>query len=120
MINSIVLVGRSGNDFQFKTVSPNFNKAIGSIAYQAKKTDPTTWFNVEIVSWGTDSTAQRAASMIKKGSLVCVEGKMTSYKTQPSNQGFNQTQSQDKAVTYWKLEATKFYLLDGQDENKND
>lgn len=102
MINYIILAGRAGKDFELKTIG-NFKKAVGSIAYQPKKSDATSWFNVEIISFNSnDLTAVNAANLIKKGMLVLVEGKMIGF-----------TNSEGK--TYWKLEATKFDLLDNKD-----
>lgn len=105
MINSMTLAGRAGKDFVFKTIGTTLNKAAGSIAYQAKKSDPVTWFTVEIISFGTDPTAQKAAASIKKGDLVLVQGKMIC------------NAFEDK--TYWKLEANKFDLLARDDEQKD-
>jgi len=106
MINYIILAGRAGRDFELKTIG-NMRKAVGSIAYQPKKSDPTTWFNVDIISFtNNDNTAVNASNLIKKGSLVLVEGKMVGY-----------TNSEGK--TFWKIEATKFNLLESK-ENGNE
>lgn len=104
MINFFVLAGRAGKDFELKTIG-NMRKAVGSIAYQSKKSDLITWFNVEIISFtSSDSTAVNASNIIKKGALVVVEGKMIGY-----------TNSEGK--TFWKVEATKFNLLDAKEVN---
>ena len=67
MVNSMTLAGRAGKDFAFKTIGTTLNKAVGSIAYQAKKSDPVTWFTVEIISFGTDPTAQKGGGIYQEG-----------------------------------------------------
>jgi len=98
MINSITLAGRAGKDFILKPIGTTLTKAVGTIAYQNRKDSPTTWFNVDIVSFGADTTAKRASEQIKKGDLVLVEGKMLS------------NQAEDGKI-YWRLEAHSFNLL---------
>ena len=80
MINSVVLVGRVGQDpemkyFERAKVKTTFSMAINR--WDAKtKGEVTDWFNIEL--W--DKLAEVAGEYVKKGKLVAVDGKLASSK----------------------------------------
>lgn len=79
--NRVQLIGHLGSNPEVKTFDGGKTKASMSIAtnevyYNAKgdKVEDTQWHN--IVMWG--KTAEIADKYLKKGSEICVEGKLTS------------------------------------------
>ena len=76
MINSVVLVGRVGQDpemkyFESGKVKTTFSMAINR--WDAKtKGEVTDWFNIEL--W--DKLAEVAGEYVKKGKLVAVDGNL--------------------------------------------
>lgn len=80
MLNKATLIGRAGKDPQVNTTSNNNKVASFSIATSEKYKDKegntketTEWHNVVI--WG--KLAEIAEKYVKKGSLLYVEGKLT-------------------------------------------
>lgn len=80
MINSVVLVGRAGQDPEMKYFESGKCKTTFSIAvgrWDAKtKAEVTDWFNVEL--W--DKLAEVAGEYVKKGKMVAIDGKLASSK----------------------------------------
>lgn len=74
MINSIVIVGRSGQDPEMKYFESGKVKTTFSVAVSrwTKEGDKTDWFNIEV--W--DKNAEFAGEYVKKGKLVAVEGRL--------------------------------------------
>lgn len=74
MINSVVLVGRTGQDPEIKYFESGKVKTTFSIAVNrwTKEGDKTDWFNIEL--W--DKNAEVAGEYVKKGRLVGIEGKL--------------------------------------------
>jgi single-strand DNA-binding protein len=73
-LNVVTLVGRAGRDpevkyFESGKVVCNFTLAVNRLS---KKNDEPDWFDLEI--WG--KTAEIAASYVKKGSLIGVQGSL--------------------------------------------
>ena len=80
MINSVVLVGRAGQDPEMKYFESGKVKTTFSIAvsrWDSKtKSEVTDWFNVEL--W--DKLAEFAGEYVKKGKLVAIDGRLASSK----------------------------------------
>ena len=80
MINSVVLVGRAGQDPEMKYFESGKVKTTFSIAvsrWDSKvKEEVTDWFNVEL--W--DKIAEVAGEYVKKGRLVAIDGKLSCSK----------------------------------------
>lgn len=74
MVNSVVLVGRAGQDPEMKYFETGKVKTSFSIAVNrwTKEGDKTDWFNIEL--W--DKNAEVAGEYVKKGRLVAIEGKL--------------------------------------------
>jgi len=74
MINSVVLVGRVGQDPEMKYFESGKVKTTFSIAVNrwTKEGDKTDWFNLEV--W--DKNAEFAGEYVKKGRLVAIEGRL--------------------------------------------
>ena len=80
MVNSVVVVGRVGQAPEMKyfdsgKVKVTFSIAVNRWASKAKE-EVTDWFNIEI--W--DKQAEFAGEWVKKGSLVGIEGRLSSSK----------------------------------------
>jgi len=95
MVNKVILVGNVGNDPEVRYVSENIPVARFSLATSETYTNKvgervtnTEWHN--IVLWR--GLAKIAESYIKKGSLVCIEGKITyrSYEKDGQKQYFTE------------------------------
>lgn len=75
-MNSVVVVGRAGQDpeikyFESGKVKTAFSLAVGR--WDSKtKSEVTDWFNIEV--W--DKQAEFAGEYIKKGRLVAVDGRI--------------------------------------------
>jgi single-strand DNA-binding protein len=76
MINSVVLVGRVGQDPEMKYFESGKVKTSFSVAVNrwsnAEKKEIADWFNVEL--W--DKSAEIAGEYVKKGRLVAIEGRL--------------------------------------------
>ncbi|HSA06931.1 MAG TPA: single-stranded DNA-binding protein [Candidatus Gastranaerophilales bacterium] len=74
MINSVVLVGRVGQDPEMKYFESGKAKTTLSIAVNrwTKGGEKTDWFRIEL--W--DKQAEVAGEYVKKGRLVAVEGRL--------------------------------------------
>lgn len=74
MINSVVVVGRVGQDPEMKYFETGSVKTTMSIAVNRgkKEQDITDWFRIEL--WGRN--AEIAGEYVRKGSLVGIEGKL--------------------------------------------
>ena len=80
MVNSVVVVGRVGQNPEMKyfdsgKVKVNFSVAVNRWDSKTKE-EITDWFNIEI--W--DKQAEFAGEWVKKGSLVGIEGRLISSK----------------------------------------
>lgn len=77
-VNKVMLVGRAGKDAEVRYFESGQGVASFSLATSEKYKgqEETEWHNVQI--WG--KSADNAANLIKKGSLVYVEGKIKSRK----------------------------------------
>ncbi len=80
MINSVVLVGRAGQDPDMKYFESGKVKTTFSIAVNRwdskSREEVTDWFNIEL--W--DKSAEVAGEYVKKGKLVAIEGKLATSK----------------------------------------
>lgn len=103
--NKVQLIGHVGMDPEVKTFGEGKTRVQFSIAtndyYKNKsgeKVEETQWHN--IVVWG--KTAELAANLIKKGSELAIEGKLTSRKYE----------DKDKNTRYiTEVVANEFLLL---------
>lgn len=76
MINSVVLVGRAGQDpemkyFESGKVKTSFSIAVNRWDSREKKEVPD-WFNIEL--W--DKNAEVAGEYVKKGRMVAIDGRL--------------------------------------------
>ena len=80
MINSVVIVGRVGQDPEVRYFDSGKVKTVLSVATNrwSKDGDKTDWFRIEL--W--DKKAEVAGEYAKKGALVAVEGRLASSKWQ--------------------------------------
>ena len=79
-MNSVVIVGRAGQDpevkyFESGKVKTTFSVAVSRYDYKTKA-ETTDWFNIEL--W--DKTAEVAGEYVKKGRLVAIDGRLASSK----------------------------------------
>ncbi|OGI00234.1 MAG: hypothetical protein A2287_06455 [Candidatus Melainabacteria bacterium RIFOXYA12_FULL_32_12] len=74
MINSVVIVGRVGQDPEMKYFESGKVKTAFSVAVNrwSKEGEKTDWFNIEL--W--DKNAEVAGEYVRKGRLVGIEGKL--------------------------------------------
>jgi single-strand DNA-binding protein len=75
VVNSVVLVGRTGQDPEIKYFDSGSVKARFSIAVDrnfSKENKETDWFNVEV--WGRQ--AEFVGEWVKKGQLLAVTGQL--------------------------------------------
>ncbi len=75
-MNSVVIVGRAGQDpevkyFESGKVKTTFSVAVSRWDYKTKA-NATDWFNIEL--W--DKTAEVAGEYVKKGSQLCIDGRL--------------------------------------------
>ena len=79
-MNSVVVVGRAGQDAEIKYFESGKVKTTFSLAvnrWDSKtKAEVTDWFNIDV--W--DKQAEFAGEYIKKGRLVVVDGRIQSNK----------------------------------------
>ena len=79
-MNSVVIVGRAGQDAEIKYFESGKIKTSFSLAanrWDSKtKAEVTDWFNVDV--W--DKQAEFAGEYVKKGRLVAVDGRITTNK----------------------------------------
>ena len=79
-MNSVVVVGRTGQDPEIKYFESGKIKTTFSLAvnrWDSKtKAEVTDWFNIEV--W--DKQAEVAGEYVKKGRLVAVDGRISSSK----------------------------------------
>lgn len=83
MINSVVVVGRAGQDpdmkyFESGKVKTSFSVAVSRWSKEGEKTD---WFNIEL--W--DKNAEVAGEYVKKGRMVAIDGKLVINKWKDSD-----------------------------------
>lgn len=75
MVNSVVLIGRLGQDPEIKYFESGSVKAKFSIAVDrnfSKENRETDWFNIEV--WGRQ--AEFVGEWVKKGQLVAITGQV--------------------------------------------
>lgn len=114
MINKVVLIGHLGKDPEVRTLESGATYAKFSVATnEAYKDKSGEWQNLtewhNIIMWR--EAAERAERQLKKGSLVYIEGKLTSrsYQDQDGN---------TKYVT--EVRANMFRSLDKRENSQND
>ena len=105
MINSVVIVGRTGQDpdmryFESGKVKTTFSIAVNRWAKDGEKTD---WFNIEL--W--DKQAEIAGEYVKKGRLVAIEGRLAISKW---------TDASGEKKERYLIRATNLRLLGGKKE----
>lgn len=83
-INRCVFTGRMGQDPAVPTVTGDNKRLNFSIAVNGFKND-TTWINATCWNKVADYVSQYAS----KGSLICLEGNLQTYKTKEGNKGFS-------------------------------
>lgn len=103
MINSVVLVGRVGQNpemkyFESGKVKTNFSVAVNRWN-SATKQEIADWFYIEF--W--DKDAERAGEYIKKGSLIAVEGRLDTWKDKDGD-------------TRFTVKGNKFHFMGGKNE----
>ena len=79
-MNTATVIGRAGQDaeiryFESGKVKTTFSVAVSRYDYKTKA-ETTDWFNIEL--W--DKTAEVAGEYVKKGSLLCLDGRLVSNK----------------------------------------
>ena len=74
MINTVILVGRAGQDPEMRYFESGKVKTTFSIAVSrwSKTGEITDWFNIEL--W--DKQAEVAGQYVKKGSLIALDGRL--------------------------------------------
>lgn len=74
MINSVVVVGRAGQDPEIRYFDSGKVKTTFSVAVSrwSKNGEITDWFNIEL--W--DKTAEVAGQYVKKGTQVAIDGRL--------------------------------------------
>ena len=104
-MNSAVLVGRVGQDPDIKYFESGKARATFSIAvdrWNAKtKQREADWFNIQL--W--DKKAESAASYIKKGAMISIEGKIAVSKWQAPD---------GEMVERYIINATDFGFVGGK------
>lgn len=105
MINSVVIVGRTGQDpdmryFESGKVKTTFSIAVNRWSKDGEKTD---WFNIEL--W--DKQAEIAGEYVKKGRLVAIEGRLAISKW---------TDSSGEKRERYLIRANNLRLLGGKKE----
>ena len=110
-LNEVVLVGRAGSDAEIKYFDSGSAKATVSIAvdrFKSKSEKITDWFRIEF--W--DKSAEIAGEYIKKGTQICVDGRL----------GMNEWQDQktgEKRVIY-SIVANSFKLLGSKKDSSSE
>ena len=107
-MNSVVIIGRAGQDPEIKwyesgKVKTTFSVAVSRWDYKTK-TETTDWFNIEI--W--DKQAELASEYVKKGSQVCIDGRLSVNKWTAAN-----GEQREKLIVV----GNKFRLLGSKNEN---
>ena len=105
MINTVVIVGRVGQDPEMKYFESGKVKTSISVAVNrwTKDGDKTDWYNIEL--W--DKSAEFTGEYVKKGRLVAVEGRLD-ISTWTDNEG-------NKRERYF-VRANNIQLLGGKNE----
>ena len=100
MINSVVIVGRVGQDPEVRYFDSGKVKTVLSLAVNrwSKDGQKTDWFRIEL--W--DKKAEVAGEYAKKGALVAIDGKLSLSKWQ--------TQS-GESREYYYVRANDIQLL---------
>lgn len=108
MVNKITLIGRAGQDCEFKNLEMGATVARFSLATSERWQDKngewqehTDWHNV--VCWR--DLADRAQQRVRKGLLLYVEGKV-SYRKYTDRDGNERTATDIVAATFRALEKT--------------
>jgi len=106
-MNSVVLVGRAGQDPEMRYFDSGKVKTTFSVAVNRwdgkSKSEVTDWFNVEL--W--DKVAEVAGEYVKKGRLVALEGRLQSNKWQDAS-----GMQKERFI----VNATNLRLLSGRNE----
>lgn len=72
-INQVILIGRAGQNPEYKPFESGAVKSSVSIAVRGQKKDETLWFDIE--AWG--NLADIIANYVKAGTTICVVGELT-------------------------------------------
>ena len=106
-MNSVVLVGRAGQDPEMKYFETGKVKTSFSVAvnrWDSKtKAEVTDWFNVEL--W--DKVAEVAGEYVKKGKLVAIDGRLQARKYQDASGAQKE---------WYSIVASNLRLLSGRNE----
>ena len=106
-MNSVVLVGRAGQDPEMRYFDSGKVKTSFSVAVSRwdgkTKSEVTDWFNVEL--W--DKVAEVAGEYVKKGKLVALEGRLQANKWQDASGA-----QKERFI----VNATNLRLLSGRNE----
>lgn len=108
MINTVILVGRAGNNpiikyFENGKIQTVFNLAVNRPKKSQEHEDLPDWFKIEI--WGR--FAEIANEYIKKGMLIGVEGRLD-FKKWKDNNGYEKES--------FFISANTFRLLSNKDD----
>ena len=108
-VNSITLIGNVGQDAELRTTQNGEPYAYFRVATHESYQDPrgqwqksTEWHTVKV--WNKSSN--RAASSIRKGALIYIEGQLRSFKGKD-----------DK--TLWEIKANTWRLLDKKPDHSH-
>lgn len=104
MINSVVIVGRVGQDPEVRYYDSGKVKTVLSVAVNrwSKEGTKTDWFRIEL--W--DKKAEVAGEYAKKGKLIAVEGRLQLSKWKSQN-------GEDRE--YYFIRANDIQLLSGRE-----
>jgi single-strand DNA-binding protein len=104
-MNTVILIGRIGQDPEMKYFESGKVKTVLSIAVNRwiKKEEKTDWFRIEL--W--DKNAEFAGEYVKKGRQVAIEGTLDINKW---------TDSEGNKREYFFIRATDIRLLGGKNE----
>ena len=81
MFNKVVLIGRLGSEVKIKSVG---EKMVANFSLATQLSDKhTDWHN--IVAW--EKQANNCAKYLSKGSMACVEGRITTRKWEDAKTG---------------------------------
>lgn len=104
MINKLILIGNAGKDAEFKQLESGASVAKFSVATNESYKDKSgEWQTItewhDVICWRAQ--AERAASQIKKGVSVYVEGKMT-YRSWEDQNG-TKRRNAEVVVNYFRV-----------------
>lgn len=106
-INRITLIGNVGQDAELRTTQSGEPFAYFRVATNDSYKDSrgqwhtsTEWHTIKV----RNKSSNRAASSIRKGALIYIEGKIKSFKSKDNR-------------TLWEIEASTWHLLDKESDH---